>query len=111
MSPDAPTTRAASSRSCVTSPRPASSARSNGPTAVACQCPTSGKGTRPATLRGTIVGPAIDHFGTTRVGLKLETTVDRTQFDIKWNMPLPNGEPALSHDVTLKADLTLVQAA
>ena len=67
--------------------------------------------TRPATLRGTIVGPAIDHFGTTRVGLKLETTVDRTQFDIKWNMPLPNGEPALSHDVTLKADLTLVQAA
>jgi len=67
--------------------------------------------TRPATLRGTIVGPAIDHFGTTRVGLKLETTVDRTQFDIKWNMPLPNGEPALSHDVTLQADLTLVQAA
>ena len=67
--------------------------------------------TRPATRRGTIVGPAIDHFGTTRVGLKLETTVDRTQFDIKWNMPLPNGEPALSHDVTLKADLTLVQAA
>lgn len=67
--------------------------------------------TKPATLRGTIVGPAIDHFGATRVGLKLETTVDRTQFDIKWNMPLPNGEPALSHDVTLKADLTLVQAA
>ena len=67
--------------------------------------------TKPATLRGTIVGPAIDHFGKTRVGLKLETTVDRTQFDIKWNMPLPNGEPALAHDVTLKADLTLVQAA
>jgi polyisoprenoid-binding protein YceI len=66
---------------------------------------------KPATLRGTIVGPAVDHFGATRVGLKLETTVDRTQFDIKWNMPLPNGEPALSHDVTLKADLTLVQAA
>ena len=27
---------------------------------------------------------------------------------MKWNMPLPNGEPALSHEVTLKADLTLV---
>ena len=64
--------------------------------------------TRPATLRGTIVGPAIDHFGTTRVGLKLETTVDRTKFDMKWNMPLPNGEPALSNEVTLKAELTLV---
>src|SRR3954468_10432825 len=59
--------------------------------------------TRPATLTGTIAGPAVDHFGATRVGLKLETTIDRTEFDIKWNMPLPNGEPALSNQVTLKA--------
>ena len=64
--------------------------------------------TRPATLRGTIVGPSVDHFGKNRVGLKLETTVDRTAFDINWNMPLPNGEPALANEVTLKADLTLV---
>ena len=66
--------------------------------------------TKPATLAGSITGPAVDHFGATRVGFKLQTVVDRTQFDIKWNMPLPNGEPALSNDVTLKADLTLVQA-
>ncbi len=64
--------------------------------------------TQPAVLKGTIVGPAVDHFGATRVGLKLETTVDRTKFDINWNMPLPNGEPALANEVTLKADLTLV---
>jgi polyisoprenoid-binding protein YceI len=64
--------------------------------------------TRPVTLRGTIVGPTIDHFGKNRVGLKLEATIDRTQFDINWNMPLPNGEPALANEVTLKADLTLV---
>jgi polyisoprenoid-binding protein YceI len=64
--------------------------------------------TKPVVLRGTIVGPAVDHFGATRVGLKLETTIDRTDFDIKWNMPLPNGEPALANDVTLTADLTLV---
>ena len=64
--------------------------------------------TRPATLTGTITGPAVDHFGATRVGLTLETVVDRTAFDIKWNMPLPNGEPALGNEVTLKADLTLV---
>jgi polyisoprenoid-binding protein YceI len=63
---------------------------------------------QPATLTGTINGPAVDHFGATRVGLKLTTTVDRTKFDMKWNMPLPNGEPALSNEVTLKADLTLV---
>ena len=67
--------------------------------------------TRPAVLRGTITGPAVDHFGATRVGLQLQTTVDRTQFDMKWNMPLPNGEPALSNEVTLKAELTLVAQA
>jgi polyisoprenoid-binding protein YceI len=66
--------------------------------------------TKPATLAGTITGPAVDHFGTTRVGFKLETVIDRREFDITWNMPLPNGEPALSNDVTLKADLTLVGA-
>jgi polyisoprenoid-binding protein YceI len=64
--------------------------------------------TQPATLSGMIVGPTVDHFGKTRVGLKLETTIDRTAFDMNWNMPLPNGEPALANDVTLKADLTLV---
>jgi polyisoprenoid-binding protein YceI len=66
--------------------------------------------TKPATLKGTITGPAVDHFGATRVGLKLSTVIDRTAFDIKWNMPLPNGEPALANEVTLKADLTLVGA-
>jgi polyisoprenoid-binding protein YceI len=64
--------------------------------------------TKPATLTGTITGPAIDHFGANRVGFKLETVIDRTEFDIRWNMPLPNGEPALANEVTLKADLTLV---
>jgi polyisoprenoid-binding protein YceI len=64
--------------------------------------------TKPATLTGTITGPAIDHFGANRVGFKLATVIDRTEFDINWNMPLPNGEPALANEVTLKADLTLV---
>jgi len=63
---------------------------------------------QPGVLKGTIVGPAVDHFGATRVGLKLQTTVDRRKFDMNWNMPLPNGEPALANEVTLKADLTLV---
>ena len=64
--------------------------------------------TKPAILEGTIVGPTVDHFGATRVGLKLETVIDRTAFGMNWNMPLPNGEPALANEVTLKADLTLV---
>ena len=65
--------------------------------------------TQPVVLSGTINGPAVDHFGSTRVGLKLQTTIDRTAFGMTWNMPLPNGEPALSNEVTLKAELTLVE--
>ena len=64
--------------------------------------------TKPATLSGLATGPSVDHFGATRFGITAQTTVDRTQFDINWNMPLPNGEPALKNEVTLKADLTLV---
>jgi polyisoprenoid-binding protein YceI len=65
--------------------------------------------TKPAKLTGTASGPAIDHFGAHRFGLQLQTTVDRTEFDMNWNMPLPNGEPALANEVTLKAELTLVE--
>ena len=64
--------------------------------------------THPVPGTGTITGPAEDPFGNTKLCLSLETVVDRTEFDIKWNMPLPNGEPALGNEVTLKADLTLV---
>jgi polyisoprenoid-binding protein YceI len=67
--------------------------------------------TKPATLRGTATGPTVDHFGKTRLGLQLQTVVDRTVYDMNWNMPLPTGEPALSNEVTLKADLTLVEQA
>jgi len=64
--------------------------------------------TKPATLTGTATGPTVDHFGANRLGLALATTIDRTAFDMNWNMPLPDGEPALANDVTLKAELTLV---
>src|SRR3954451_17973078 len=67
--------------------------------------------TQPATLAGTIVGPTTDPYGNERYGLKLETTIDRTQFGILWNNDMPNGTKALSDEVTLKADLSLVKAA
>jgi polyisoprenoid-binding protein YceI len=67
--------------------------------------------TQPATLTGTIVGPTADPYGNERYGLKLETTIDRTAFGINWNNDMPNGTKALSDQVTLKADLSLVKAA
>ncbi len=66
--------------------------------------------TQPAILRGTITGPATDPYGKARIALKLETTIDRTQFGITWNAPMPDGGNALSNEVTLKADLILVAA-
>jgi polyisoprenoid-binding protein YceI len=69
------------------------------------------KGTsRPAELEGTISEPITDPYGNERIGLKLEGTVDRTEFGIDWNNPLPNGEPALANDVHLSAELYLVRA-
>ena len=67
--------------------------------------------TKPATLTGTIVGPTTDPYGNERYGLKLETTVDRTEFGILWNADMPNGTKALAEEVTLKADLALVKAS
>ncbi len=67
--------------------------------------------TQPATLAGTIVGPTTDPYGNERYGLKLETTIDRTEFGILWNNDMPDGTKALSDEVTLKADLSLVKAA
>jgi polyisoprenoid-binding protein YceI len=63
---------------------------------------------QPAKITGTANGPAVDHFGANRIGFELETKLDRTKFGMNWNMPLPNGEPALGNTVTLKAELTLV---
>ncbi|HTX31481.1 MAG TPA: YceI family protein [Solirubrobacteraceae bacterium] len=63
--------------------------------------------TEPVVITGTISDPINDPYGGERFGLKLETKVDRTKFGIDWNNPLPNGEPALSNEVKLIAELQL----
>ena len=67
--------------------------------------------TKPVELIGTIAGPFTDAFERERLNLKLETAVDRTDFGLNWNMPLPNGQPALQHEVTLVAELYFVREA
>ena len=65
----------------------------------------------PIEIRGTVTDPQDDPFGNVRFGIKLVAKVDRTQFGISWNNPLPSGEPALQNEVTLIADLQLVKGA
>jgi polyisoprenoid-binding protein YceI len=62
-------------------------------------------------LTGAFAAPIVDGFGNERAGLKLETTIDRTDFGVSWNVPLPTGEQALDDEVTLIADLYFVKEA
>jgi polyisoprenoid-binding protein YceI len=65
--------------------------------------------TNPVTATGTWIAPATDAFGNTRGHLNLEAVIDRTQWNMNWNMPLPSGGNALANDVTLTVDLSLTE--
>jgi len=67
--------------------------------------------TEPVELTATVTVPIADPYGGTRYGMKLQTTIDRRAFGVSWNNPLPSGEPALSNDVVLSADLQLTRQA
>jgi len=69
------------------------------------------KGTsRPVELRGTIADPMQDPYGRDRIGVTLTGAVDRTQFGLNWNAPLPTGEPALANEVALTGELYFLRA-
>jgi len=66
---------------------------------------------RPIQLRGTITEPGSDPYGNERVGITLETSVDRTDFGVNWNAELPTGGPVVENEVKLTAELELVKEA
>jgi polyisoprenoid-binding protein YceI len=65
--------------------------------------------TRPVSAAGTWIAPDADAFGNTRGHLNLEAVVDRTEFNMNWNAPLPSGGKALANEVTLTVELSLVE--
>jgi len=65
--------------------------------------------TRPVAVTGTVTAPIADAYGNDRIGLNLRTSVDRTEFGVDWNQPLPSGDPALADDVTIVAELQFVK--
>lgn len=66
--------------------------------------------TKPVEITGTVTGPLENAFGQQRIGFDLETTINRQDYGITWNMELPGGGQALGDDVTITANLALVQA-
>jgi polyisoprenoid-binding protein YceI len=67
--------------------------------------------TEPVEIIGAITDPIDDASAGQRIGIKLETKVDRKKFGINWNNPLPSGDPSLANEVTLIGDLELSKQA
>jgi polyisoprenoid-binding protein YceI len=65
--------------------------------------------TKPVQVAGTVTAPMVDYLGNDRIGLNLATSIDRTEFGVDWNQPVPSGDPALANDVTILAELQFVK--
>jgi polyisoprenoid-binding protein YceI len=66
--------------------------------------------TKPVVVTGTVAEPLTDPYGNERIGLAVTTTVDRTEFGVSWNNPLPGGKPALANEVRIVGELAFVKA-
>ena len=64
---------------------------------------------RAVELTGSISGPTQHFMGHTMLAMQLETTIDRTEFGLGWNQPLPGGGKALADEVRISADLYFTQ--
>ena len=65
---------------------------------------------RPIEARGTITEPVVTLGDIEKLGIELEATVDRTEYGLNWNAPLPKGGFALNNDVKLIVNLELLKA-
>jgi polyisoprenoid-binding protein YceI len=63
----------------------------------------------PLEATGTITGPAVTLGDVTKLGITLETVIDRTKHGLNWNAPLPKGGVALADDVKLTVELELAR--
>lgn len=60
--------------------------------------------TREVTLDYEHNGAVVDPYGNTKVGGTLTGTIDRTQWDLKWNVPLGGGGLLVSEKIRLEID-------
>lgn len=65
---------------------------------------------KPVTLRGAVVGTGSDPWGNERLGIDLEATIDRTEWGLAWNTPVPGGGFLLPNEVTVAASFSAVKA-
>jgi len=65
----------------------------------------------PVSARGSVTGPHTDIAGNDKLGVELEAVIDRREYGLEWNAPLPKGGFALENDVRLEVSLELVREA
>jgi polyisoprenoid-binding protein YceI len=63
----------------------------------------------PVTATGTYAPTITDPFGVSRAALELSATVDRRDWEMSWQLALPDGGDALGWEVEINADLELVK--
>ena len=65
--------------------------------------------TKPVEARGRVTEPLVGLDNKERIGLDLETTVDRAEIGLDWNAPLPQGGMVLGDRVAITVHLELVK--
>jgi polyisoprenoid-binding protein YceI len=66
--------------------------------------------TKPVQLTGQFVGTGSDLMGNERIALELSGAIDRTEFGLSWNAPLPGGGFLLPNEVLLTASFAAVRS-
>ena len=64
---------------------------------------------RAVTATGTYSPTITDPFGVSRAALELRATIDRRDWEMHWQLPIPDGGDALGWEVEITADLELVR--
>jgi len=64
---------------------------------------------RPVSATGSYQRPVEDPYGSLRTALELSATVDRREWDMGWQMPLPKGGDVLGYEVEVTVHLELIK--
>jgi len=61
--------------------------------------------TKQVSLPYTVKGPVIDPWGNTKLGFEATTTIDRTEFGLKWSQALETGGLVVGNEVDISIDV------
>jgi polyisoprenoid-binding protein YceI len=66
---------------------------------------------KPIELTGTLAENGKDPSGNDRIGIEVTAVIDRREFDLKLNQPLPNGSFVIGNEVKIVVSVEAVKEA